>query len=226
MIIVTGGGRGLGQAIVDRLRAQGETVLALSRTGGGPGDPDHLACDVCDPASLKDVARSLRRGDKPLTAVIAAAGIAKMNLALTTPADTVRSLIETNLMGTIFTCQAFAPLMIRNKKGRIITFSTIAVPLALEGESVYAASKAGVESFSRTFAREVAEAGITVNCIAPGPIRTDLLRGVSDAQIEAITARQINRQTAEPGDVADLVELLLSDKAGSITGEILHVKGV
>ena len=225
MIVVTGGGRGLGRAIVDRLRSHGQRVISLNRTDAGEG-ADSVACDVTDPASLKAIARDLRKQGEPVTALIAAAGTASMNLALTTPPKTAQALVNTNLLGTIYSCQAFAPLMIRQKAGRIITFSTIAVPLALEGEAVYAASKAGVEAFTRTFARDLAPAGLTVNCIAPGPIRTDLLKGVSDQQIDAILAQQMDKTPATPDDIADCVDLLLSDKARALTGQIMHVKGV
>ena len=81
--------------------------------------------------------------------------------------------------------------MLRQKYGSFINFSTIAVALALKGESVYVASKAGVEAFSRSFAREMSDFNIRVNCIAPGPIKTDLLRGITDTQIEKITSQQI-----------------------------------
>ena len=116
--------------------------------------------------------------------------------------------------------------MLRQKHGSFINFSTIAVPLALKGESVYAASKAGVESFSRTFAREMADFNVRVNCIAPGPIRTDLLRGITDAQIEKITSLQVIPKQFQKSDVCDLVELLLDEKAASLSGQVLNVGGV
>ncbi|MEQ9071253.1 MAG: SDR family oxidoreductase, partial [Gimesia chilikensis] len=137
-------------------------------------------------------------------AVINAAGIASMNLALTTSEGAMQRIVQTNLVGTIYCCQMFAPLLIRERRGLIVNFSTIAVALALKGESVYAASKAGVESFSRVFAREVADFNIRVNCIAPGPIRTDMLRGISDEQIEAIVAQQVISRAFEKADVCDL----------------------
>lgn len=95
--------------------------------------------------------------------------------------------------------------MLRQKQGSFINFSTIAVALALKEESVYAASKAGVESFSRTFAREMADFNVRVNCIAPGPIRTDLLRVITDDQIEKITSQQVIQKQFQKSDVCDLV---------------------
>jgi 3-oxoacyl-[acyl-carrier protein] reductase len=148
-----------------------------------------------------------------------------MNLAVTTPPATAQAIVATNLLGTIYMCQAFAPLMMRRKSGRIVNFSTIAVALGLKGESVYAASKAGVEAFSRAFAREVADFSIAVNCVAPGPIATDLLRGVSANQIAEIVKRQIQPRQMAAADVCDVVELLLDPRSASLTGQVFHVGG-
>jgi 3-oxoacyl-[acyl-carrier protein] reductase len=116
--------------------------------------------------------------------------------------------------------------MIRSKKGSIINFSSIAVSLGLSGEAVYAASKAGVENFSRTFAREMSGHGVRVNCISPGPIDTALLNGVTDVQIENIIQKQIIQKKFTPSDICDLSEFLISEKSSSLSGEILHVGGV
>ena len=149
-----------------------------------------------------------------------------MNLALTTDQSTVERLIQTNLIGTIYCSQLFAPIMLRQKYGSFINFSTIAVALALKGESIYIASKAGVEAFSRSFARELSNFNIRVNCIAPGPIKTDLLRGITDKQIEKITSQQIIQKQFKKTDICDLVELLIDDKASSLSGQVLNVGGV
>ncbi|MBK8973603.1 MAG: SDR family oxidoreductase [Hahellaceae bacterium] len=225
MIVVTGASRGLGNAICHRLAAKGERIVGLARSIEGLAF-DAVACDVGEFASVKSAARQVKGFGEEVTALINAAGIASMNLAVMTDAATVERLIQTNLMGTIYCCQQFAPLMMRKKNGAIINFSTVAVALALKGESVYAASKAGVEAFSRSFAREMADFNVRVNCIAPGPIRTDLLRGISDAQIEKITAQQVIPKAFQAGDVCDLVELLLDARADSLSGQILHVGGV
>ena len=167
----------------------------------------------------------MKQEKKELIGLVNAAGIASMNLAVTTPPSMTQKLIQTNLAGTIHCCQLFAPLMIRKKAGSIINFSTIAVTLGLKGESIYAASKAGVEGFSRAFAREMADFDIRVNCIAPGPIKTDLLKGVSDEQIDAIVAQQILPKLFLPDDVADLCEFLLGPQSQSLSGQVLKVGG-
>ena len=225
MIIVTGASRGLGRAIAERLTEKGEKIIGLARSIESL-DVQGIECDVSNYASLKHAAREVKRMKTPVKAFINAAGVASMNMAVTTDETTVQKLIQTNLVGTIYCCQLFSPIMLRQKHGSFINFSTIAVALALKGESVYAASKAGVEAFSRTFAREMADFNVRVNCIAPGPIRTDLLRGITDAQIEKITALQVIPKQFQKSDVCDLVELLIDDKASSLSGQVLNVGGV
>ena len=225
MIIVTGASRGLGQAITERLVERGEEVIGLARNTTGM-NINAIKCDVSDYASVKNAAKEVKRMKKPVKAFINAAGVASMNMAVTTDESTVQKLIQTNLVGTIYCCQLFSPIMLREKQGSFINFSTIAVALALKGESVYAASKAGVESFSRTFAREMADFNVRVNCIAPGPIRTDLLQGITDMQIEKITSQQVIPKQFQKSDVCDLVELLIDEKAASLSGQVLNVGGV
>ena len=122
--------------------------------------------------------------------------------------------------------QLLSPLIIRNKLGgRIINFSTLAVKLSLKGESVYIASKAGVEAYSKSLARELSGFQITVNCIAPGPIKTDLLKGVSEQQINNIVQQQIIPQVCDVKDIVNQVDLLLSKKADKISGQVINVGG-
>ena len=116
-------------------------------------------------------------------------------------------------------------MLIRNKKGRIINFSTLAVKIGLEGEAVYVASKAGVEAFSRSLARELSNFNITVNCIAPGPIRTDILRGVSEEKLENIVKYQVFKKMLSKQDVVDQVSLLLSEESKYISGQVISVGG-
>tara|TARA_B100000003_G_scaffold198941_1_gene204348 strand:- start:346 stop:1023 length:678 start_codon:yes stop_codon:yes gene_type:complete len=225
VIVVTGASRGLGQAIAERLMDSGEEVVGLARNSRST-DIQMISCDVSDYSSVKNASKEVKKMKKPVKAFINAAGVASMNMAVTTDQNTVQKLIQTNLVGTIYCCQLFSPIMLRQKKGSFINFSTIAVALALKGESVYVASKAGVESFSRTFAREMADFNVRVNCIAPGPIQTDLLRGITDKQIEKITSQQIIQKQFQKSDVCDLVELLIDEKSASLSGQVLNLGGV
>ena len=224
MIVVTGASRGLGRAICDRLVAKGVDVFGLARNV--EGIPFHaMACDISSHDAVKAVAQRLRKDGAKVDGLVNAAGIASMNLAVTTPPSVSRNIIHTNLLGTIYCCQLVAPLMLRHKAGSIINFSTIAVALGLKGESIYAASKAGVEGFTRAFAREMADFNVNVNCIAPGPIDTSLLKGITSTQIGRIVAQQIIPRQFTPDAVSDLVELLLDPRSGSLSGQVLHVGG-
>jgi len=225
MIIVTGASRGLGRAICDRLLSRKTDVLGLARNVSDLPFPA-LQCDVSSYEDVKAVSMKVRRDGETVQGLINAAGIASMNLALTTPPRVSQDIIQTNLLGTIYCCQLFAPLMIRNKQGCVVNFSTIAVALGLKGESIYAASKAGVEGFTRAFAREMADFNVNVNCIAPGPIDTDLIRGVSSSLIADIVSRQIICRQFTSDAVSDLVELLLDNRSNSLSGQVLHVGGV
>jgi len=224
MILVTGASRGLGRAICERLTERGTEVLGISRSTD-PFPFRSLSCDVSSYEAVKDLVRVLRRERTVVDGLVNAAGAASMNLAVTTPSSVSQRLIQVNLLGTIYCCQLVAPMMARQKKGVIINFSTIAVSLGLKGESVYVASKAGVEGFSRSFAREMADFNVRVNCIAPGPIDTGLLKGITPTQIAQIVDRQIIAKKFTPDDVSDLVELLLDPRASALSGQLLQVGG-
>src|SRR5262249_37684021 len=115
---------------------------------------------------------------------------------------------------------------LRQKSGTIVNFSTIAVPLGLRGESIYIASKAGIEGFSRAFAREMAEFNVNVNCIAPGPIDTHLLKNVPPSIVSKLVSQQIFQKKFTTDSVCDLVEILLDQRSKPVTGQVLYVGGI
>jgi 3-oxoacyl-[acyl-carrier protein] reductase len=224
MIVVTGASKGLGRAICNRLIEKNIDVFGLARHVEDVPFAS-MKCDVSSYESVKEVAQHLKKEGIKVTGLVNAAGIASMNLAVTTPQSVAQKIVNVNLLGTIYSCQLIAPLMLRNKQGSIINFSTIAVALGLKGESIYAASKAGVEGFTRSFAREMADFNVRVNCIAPGPIDTSLLKGITVEQINKIVSQQIIPKQFKPDAVADLVELLIDSRSNSLSGQVLHVGG-
>ena len=224
MIIITGASKGLCRAICERLIELKFDVLGLARNVVDV-QFESMNCDVSSYNSVKVVAQKLKNVCARVDALVNAAGIASMNLAVTTPSSVTQRIINTNLLGTIYCCQLFSPLMIRNKQGSIINFSSVAVALGLKGEAIYAASKAGVEGFTRSFAREMADFNVNVNCIAPGPIDTNLLKGITSEQISKIVSQQIIPKKFNPESVADLVELLIDSRSNSLSGQVLHVGG-
>ena len=184
-----------------------------------------IGCDVSSTDSIDDAIKEIKKLGK-VSGLINAAGIASLNLTLFMTKRSIRNIIETNLIGTIYMSKQVSPLMIRNKKGFIINFSTIAVPLATKGEAIYVASKAGIEGFTRAFAREVSGFNINVNCISPGPIKTDLTRGVEEQEINNLISQQLINKQFKLDDISDLVETIIDKKYSSITGQILHVGGI
>ena len=222
-IILSGATSGLGLHLRDTLSTKGYNIISISRRKDD--FPGHRSADISAYKSLKELYNELIQEKLDIYGLINCAGIASMNLALTTPHDVTERIISTNLKGTIYFNQVFAPLLIRNKIGRIINFSTIAVRLGLAGESVYVASKAGVEGFSRALSNELSPFGITVNCIAPGPIKTNLLKGVSETQIKKIVNSQNIKELLQPEDVTDVVTFLLSNQSSKITGHVFNLGG-
>jgi 3-oxoacyl-[acyl-carrier protein] reductase len=223
-LVVTGASRGLGRHIALKAQQAGYAVVGLARNI----DPDlpfeMHSCDVSDRQAVKDTFKNLRR-ESELYALVNAAGIASMNLVVTTPTETMQRIVEVNLLGTMYCSAAMGKLLARRGTGRIINFSTIAVALGLKGEAVYAGSKAGVEGFSRAFAREMADFSITVNTVAPGPILTDLIKNVPSEKIEAIVNQQVLPKMATPDDVWDILSFLLSDESKMLSGQVLNVGG-
>ena len=132
MIIITGASRGLGKAIAERLIERGEEVVGLARSVNGL-NIKAIECDVSDYKSVKDAYRKVKLLKKPVKAFINAAGVASMNMAVTTNKDTVQKLIQTNLVGTIYCCQLFAPILLRQKYGSFINFSTILIMFLISG---------------------------------------------------------------------------------------------
>ncbi|MCW5732167.1 MAG: SDR family oxidoreductase [Alphaproteobacteria bacterium] len=223
-LVVSGASRGIGRHVAMRAQAAGWRVIGLARQTDAGAPFEMRACDVADSAAVRETFRALR-GEPRLHGLVNAAGIASMNLLLATPPETMRRLVEVNLLGTMYCCAEMGRLLARRRGGRIVNFSTIAVALGLRGEAAYVAAKSGVEGFSRAFAREMADFAVTVNTIAPGPVETDLIRHVPKGQIDAIVARQVVPRMAEAEDVWQLVAFLLGDAAAMMSGQVLHVGG-
>jgi 3-oxoacyl-[acyl-carrier protein] reductase len=171
---------------------------------------------------VRGVVREFGRID----ALLNNAGIASMNHALLTPAETLRGILSTNLVGTFLLCREAGKVMTRQKAGRIVNFTSVAVPLRLEGEAAYAASKAAVESFTRVLSRELGESGVTVNAVGPTPVPTDLVAGVPKEKMEALLARQGIRRWGTVEDVANVVDFFLAEGSGFVTGQVVYLGGV
>jgi len=227
-MLITGTRKGIGRYLAERYAAQGYTVYGCSRGEIPEAIPNytHFRVDVTDENDVRSMVREVRARSKRLDILINNAGIASMNAMLLTPLETARRVFETNLIGTFLLCREAARVMQRQKYGRIVNFTTVAVPLKLAGEAVYAASKAGVTTLTEVLARELGSHDITVNAIGPTPIRTDLIRAVPEEKLERLLERQAIRRFAEFDDVANVVDFFIRPQSAMVTGQTVYLGGV
>lgn len=226
-LLITGASRGLGRALAEHYLAAGDAVIGCARSATEIVHPSyaHFELDVSDEHAVQRLAACVRERWRGLDVVINNAGIAAMNPIALMPLDAAKRVFDTNFTGTFLLTRAAIRLLRSSSAGRIVNVTTIAVPMRLEGEAVYAASKSAVETFTRITAREVAPFGITCNAVGPCPVRTRLTESVPREKIEALIARQAVRRWAEPADVANVVDFFLRPESGMITGQVVYLGG-
>ena len=226
--LITGTRKGIGRHLAEYYCDRGHIVFGCSR--GEPGwqrdNYHHFIADVSNESQVKSLFASIRREHGRLDNLLNNAGIASMNHSLLTPVNTVRKILETNVIGCFLFCREAAKLMKKNRYGRIVNFSTVAVPLKLQGEAAYVASKAAVESLTHVLSGEFAEYGVTVNTLGPVPIETDLIRSVPKEKIENLVGRQSIKRLGRMEDVVNVVEFYLRAESGFVTGQNIYLGGV
>ncbi len=226
-MLVTGTSKGLGRGVANAFLERNWRVIGCSRSEIDLVHHNyrHFLLDVKQEKDVCAMFNQIRREFKSLTALVNCAGMGRMNPALLTPLDTARDITDTNLLGTFTCCREAAKLMLKNKYGRIVNLSSIAVPLALPGEAIYGASKAAVEHLTRTLARELGGYGITVNCVGPNPVRTNMIANVPEDILEKLVARQAVKRFGEIRDVVNAVDFFLKKESDLVTGQILYLGG-
>ncbi len=233
--LVTGATRGIGQAIAAELAAAGLRVVGTATSEAGAASigealKAHDGCrgivlDVTDGASVAAAVDAVVRDFGGLHVLVNNAGITRDTLSMRMKDEDWDAVVATNLTA-VFRCSraALRPMM-KQRFGRIVNITSVVGASGNAGQVNYAAAKAGVAGMSRALAREVASRGITVNCVAPGFIETDMTRGLTEAQASGLLGQVPVGRLGQAAEVAHAVAFLASERAGYITGTELHVNG-
>jgi 3-oxoacyl-[acyl-carrier protein] reductase len=236
LALVTGATRGIGRAIALELSRAGATVVgtatteqgaaeigkALSASGAG-GEGRRL--DVRDAVQCEAFLESLQESRGDVAILVNNAGITRDNLALRMKDAEWDDVMETNLKAVFRLSRGVMRGMMKARWGRIVNITSVVGAAGNAGQANYAAAKAGVVGMTKSLARELGSRGITVNCVAPGFVDTDMTRALSQAQRDALLGQIPLGRLGEPADIAAAVAYLASPAAGYVTGCVLHVNG-
>lgn len=234
--LVTGASRGIGKAIAQALAAAGYTVVGTATSdGGAQGISDYLQAagnpgkgmtlNVGDQDSVTEVIKAIGAQYGAPTVLVNNAGITRDNILMRMKAEEWSDVIDTNLSALYRVSKACLRGMTKARWGRIVNITSVVGSMGNIGQSNYAATKAGAEGFSRALARELGSRSVTVNCVAPGFIDTDMTRELSDEQRDLMLGQIPLGRLGQPEEIAALVAFLCSDAGGYITGETIHING-
>tara|TARA_R110002110_G_scaffold213154_2_gene426261 strand:+ start:7767 stop:8510 length:744 start_codon:yes stop_codon:yes gene_type:complete len=234
--LVTGASRGIGRAIAEQLAGDGYTVVGTATTEQGAAAISEylkaagyggcgMSLDVVDQAAVDDCVKGITAEFGAPLVLVNNAGITRDNILLRMKADEWQSVIDTNLNALYRVSKACLRGMTKARWGRIVNITSVVGAMGNAGQSNYAASKAGAEGFSRALARELGSRAVTVNCVAPGFIDTDMTRTLTDEQRGQMLGQIPLGRLGEAEEIGALVGFLCSEVAGYITGETIHING-
>ncbi len=230
--LVTGASRGIGKAIAIALENAGAHVVCISRTAkdvqavaDSLSNASSAACDVSSSESFTELVKSIVEDKGRMDILVNNAGITRDGLILRMKEDDWDLVMDINLKGAFNGIKAVMRSMMKQKSGRIINISSVVGLTGNAGQANYAASKAGLIGLTKSTAKELSSRGITVNCIAPGYIATDMTDKLSDAVKENLNKQIPLGRIGSPDDIAHMALYLASDEAGYITGQTIAVDG-
>ena len=227
-MIITGSRKGIGRFLAEYYLEKGITVIGCSRSESELKHEhyEHYCLDVSDEKAVQKLVRETVKKHRKIDYLINNVGIASMNHSFLTPLSIVEKMFKTNVFGTFLFTREAGKVMSKNKFGRIVNMTTFAVPFKLEGEAVYAASKAAVTVMAEALAREYAIYGITVNTVAPPAVQTDLIAHVKKEKMDKLLQRQAIHRFGEAKDVANTIDFFLRDESALVTGQTVYLGGV
>lgn len=234
--LVTGASRGIGQAVALELGKQGAVVVGTATSQSGADNigaylaqagikEAGLAMNVNEPGQIEQALQAIRTQFGEISILVNNAGITRDNLLMRMKEEEWDDIMDTNLKSVFRLSQAVLRAMMKARHGRIVNIASIVGVMGNAGQANYAAAKAGIIGFSKSLAREVGSRNITVNCVAPGFIDTDMTRALSDTQRESLLGNIPAGRLGTVDDIAAAVAFLASPQAGYITGTTLHVNG-
>ncbi|MFM8548256.1 MAG: 3-oxoacyl-ACP reductase FabG [Betaproteobacteria bacterium] len=235
LALVTGASRGIGRAIALELARAGAIVVGTATSADGAaaiaeavsscGRGEGAQLDVNDAKACEALLERIQAAHGPIAILVPHAGITRDNLAMRMQDDDWQAVIDTNLASVFRLSRLVMRPMMTARHGRIVNITSVVGSSGNAGQANYAAAKAGVAGMSRALARELGSRNITVNCVAPGFIDTDMTRALSPEQVDALQQQIPMGRFGDPDDVASAVRFLASKEAGYITGVTLHVNG-
>lgn len=227
VMIITGTRKGIGKYLAEYYVNKGYIVAGCSRGEStlNSSSYEHFCLDAADELAVRKMVNSIYQKYKRVDILINNAGTASMNHVLLTPLSSAENIFRTNFYGTFLFSREAAKRMSRNRYGRIVNFLAIAIPLKLEGEAIYAASKSAIEKFTQILAKEVASFNITCNSIGPTIIETDAIKGVPKEKIQRIIESLAIKRMGTFEDIANVIDFFISRSSGYITGQTIYLGG-
>ena len=228
IVLITGSSRGVGLLLAQHFLSEGAVVVGVARGEAAlqHASYHHFQTDISNPAAVQSLFATLRGRMKGIDIVVNNAAVLTSQYAMIMPPSSAQAMVNLNLMAPFLVSREAAKLMRKAKWGRIINISSMAVSLEPEGDSVYAACKAGLQTLGNIMAKEFAGFNVTCNTLGITAIETDMLRQLPRDKIDAVVARLPIPRYATPDDIVNAVDFFASERSGYITAQTLYLGGV